>query len=200
MPRPKDPHSLRSFAEYKGVSLAAVQRAIKDGRIIAQNNRIMDFETAAADWDKNTIATKSRLKRDQKSRGLTSDFDAIEEAARRAENPGKKIKNVIPGEPGSETGGGNSSALVKARTANEGFKAKINQLEYQKRAGELIEVSQAKKIFLTVATEVKERFLSIPDRIADILAAEKNPVEIRNTLDTEIRAALLKISGDDVKL
>lgn len=53
--------SLRKYAAHRGVSLAAVQKAIQSGRIRREKNGSIDPVRADADWQNNTRASTSRL-------------------------------------------------------------------------------------------------------------------------------------------
>jgi len=46
--------SLRGYARHRGVSLRAVQKAIRSGRIVTETDGRIDIARADADWNRNT--------------------------------------------------------------------------------------------------------------------------------------------------
>src|SRR3954465_1851729 len=52
--------SLRAFGKSRGVSLTAVQKAIKTGRITKLSDGSLDLKRANRDWDENTEVSKQR--------------------------------------------------------------------------------------------------------------------------------------------
>src|SRR6266852_5587299 len=49
-----EPMSLRAYARHRGVSLRAVQKAIKSGRIAAREDGRLDADVADVNWARNT--------------------------------------------------------------------------------------------------------------------------------------------------
>src|SRR5437870_13277640 len=49
-----EPMSLRAYARHSGVSLRAVQKALKSGRITEREDGRLDAEVADASWARNT--------------------------------------------------------------------------------------------------------------------------------------------------
>lgn len=220
MARPTNPFSLRSYAKHRGVSLAAVQGAVKAQRITAKNGEIRDFKKADIEWDNNTTTTKVRKNRSQAKRGLNQ-VEAMEEAALNAEKPGSNIKTTpakkkapkaapktskktktqkeSPAsltEEGPRDSSPSPSGLIVAKTANETYKAKLAKLDFEKKAGALISLEAARAAFFQVASNARERILSIPDRVSELLAAKTDPHEIREELEKELREALTEISAE----
>src|ERR1051326_7764278 len=58
--------SLRAYARHRGVSLGAVQKAIKAGRIQKTSSGQIDVEAADAQWERNTAPRPSGERHQQK--------------------------------------------------------------------------------------------------------------------------------------
>lgn len=216
MPRKKDPHSLRSYADYRGVSLQAVQFAIRDGRITATNGKILDFDRADREWNSNSDSRKVRATATQRAAGLNSDDAQALAAARVSGNapprpkldkpkqkPTAKTKTPDPVEDpvgDGESISSNGQRLTMARTAETTYRAKISKLKFEEMSGNLISVESARNAFFQVATSAREKILSVPDRVSEMVAAISDPWEIREILENEIRVALADIIPEKVPI
>lgn len=218
MPRKKDPHSLRSYADYRGVSLQAVQFAIRDGRITATNGKILDFDRADREWNSNSDSRKVRATAAQRAAGLNSDdAQALAAARLTGDAPPRpkldkskprtapKQKPPPPGNDPDETDSGdsissNGQRLTMARTAETTYRAKIAKLKFEEMSENLISVEAARNAFFQIATSTREKILSVPDRVSEMVAAVSDPWEIREILENEIRVALADIIPEKVPI
>ncbi len=85
-----------------------------------------------------------------------------------------------------------------AKTAREGYQAKQAQLDYEQRLGELVRRVDVEKAAFQKGRVLRDRFLSLPDRMAPIMAAESDA----NVCHAKMRAEILSIlrelaAGDD---
>lgn len=167
--------SLRGYSAHKGVSLAAVQKAIKSGRIPvartqAAGSRMLVFvDSAECDrlWAENTNPVQQRLA----TRAEMGKGPQTPGSARQNKNdiipdpiePHVKPKNAV-GEYGE--------LYNKGRAYRENFQAKIAALEYQERSGKLIAKDKVKIAFFNAANTAQQNILNVPARIAPIIAAE----------------------------
>jgi hypothetical protein len=213
MARKKDPHSLRSYADYRGVSLQAVQFAIRDGRITATNGKILDFARADLEWNSNSDSRKVRATSAQRAAGLNSDDAQALAAARvtgeapprpKLDQKPKKNTKSKPQKPAAaedpendspepDSISSNGQRLTMARTAETTYRAKISKLKFEEMSGNLISIDSARNAFFQIATSTREKILSVPDRVAEMIAAVSDPWEIREILENEIRIALADI-------
>ena len=74
------------------------------------------------------------------------------------------------------------AAYLRARAVNETFKAKISQLEYEERSRKLIPAARASEYAATFSAIVKDALLSMPDRLAPMLAAVDDEKAIHRML------------------
>ena len=84
----------------------------------------------------------------------------------------------------------NKNKLMKA-------KAEIAEIERMKATGELIPKEEVKSTWLELINKVKQKLLSIPNKIAPIVVAIKNTNEIKLILQDKIYEALYEISSDE---
>lgn len=155
--------SIRAYARQRGVSDAAVRKAIQSGRITAEADGTIDPARADRDWQQHTQAHLRR-------RGEGPTFDT---GAREA------------------TGSGGAT-LVQARTANEVLKAQHHKLKLAKLKGELIDRAAALAHVFALARSERDAWLNWPTRIAAVLAAELgvDAHTMHVVLEREVRAHL----------
>lgn len=139
--------SLRAYARHRGVSDSTVRKAIKTGRITAEDDGTVDPERADQDWARNT--------RSRPFSGRTVDIDTDGDSA------------LEPTHTAS-----NDSAYTKARLTNELLKAQLQRLNLQERKGKLVDRAKAMVCIAHLARENRDAWLTWPSRIAAQLAAE----------------------------
>ena len=71
------------------------------------------------------------------------------------------------------------------------------ELNYRARLGELVEVTQVEKEAFELARMTRDKLLQIPDRLAPLIAAERNETKCFKMLQEEIIEALKNLSADD---
>jgi hypothetical protein len=81
-----------------------------------------------------------------------------------------------------------NDSYLKARAQKEWFAAKNAQLDYLKNIGRLVDASAVRRELADVLSQVKTSALRIPDRKAQILAAETDPARVNRILTDEIRS------------
>jgi len=84
----------------------------------------------------------------------------------------------------------NKNKLMKA-------KAEIAEIDKKRATGELIPKEEVKSTWLELINKVKQKLLSIPNKIAPIVVAIKNTNEIKLILQDKIYEALYEISSDE---
>jgi hypothetical protein len=162
--------TITQYARHASVYLAAVQYAVKSGRIKRDANGMIDSEQADADWQRNTLHTNAR-------RGPRKKAVAPEAQERAAE---------AASELGSPDRLASAPDFSKARAAKEIYLARLTRLEFEKRQGNLISRAE-----VVVATANQFRILrdacfNIPNKIAPQIAAETDPVTVHELLEAEI--------------
>ncbi|WP_067582369.1 hypothetical protein [Endozoicomonas ascidiicola] len=84
--------------------------------------------------------------------------------------------------------------FVTARTMREAFKAKMAKLEYEEKSGTLTDAAKVKQDAFKAGRIIRDELLAIPDRMADVLAAEDDPRQVGKLLLEELEAILNQLS------
>lgn len=108
--------------------------------------------------------------------------------------------NMPADEPGPSPAGGfsDSSGLTKARTANEVYKARLSQLEYEEKTGRLRPVADVVAAAQLCAEQVVRVFDRLPQRAEEIAAAARtgDAAAVRALLKTIVRE-LKRVATDE---
>ena len=151
-----------AYARHRGVSHVAVLKALKAGRIAKEPDGTIDPAKADALWNKNTSPAQQRK---------ASKQPAVE---RPLETPAVS----------------NGPSYAQSRAIKEAYNARLAKLEYEEKSGILVRTDTVKVSWFNVLRVLRDRTLNLPDRLAPILAAEMDPKQVREFLDTELRQIL----------
>ena len=172
---------LVTFAEFaliKGCSKPAVSHAVKSGRIAAaivekDEKRWLDRDLALELWNRNTLRTHN---------ARVSRPDPVEvKPAKTAKELKAKVEQ-LPDDAIPD--------LNESRARREHYQAELAKLEVDHRRNELVAADGVKKEAFNVAKTVREALINIPDRVANLLAAETDATAIHMALTDEITQAL----------
>jgi hypothetical protein len=165
---------IREYARYRGVRHFSVQTAIAAGRIQVAK----------------TITKGTRvfplIDSDAADRDWRNNTDESMIKTPKNESPHTKIQS--------------GSVLNTARSLKETYKAKLMELDFKKKSGDLVEVKAVEKIFFEKAQTTSQRMLNIADRVSPILAAETNPKAVHDILTHEIRVALTELADGAISV
>jgi hypothetical protein len=177
--------SVPEYAQHRGVSPQAVRKAIKEGRLrqaVIREGRSAKIDQAAADveWRRNTSQAQQRT------------AEQI--------NTGKAAAQGL-----LETGTDGMPAVnySKARAYGEGFKAKLLELEYREKAGQLVRVDEVKMGTFKMVRTFRDAVQNIPIRIVNELAAIVGDVdparrhEMQIVMQREINRCLESLADTD---
>lgn len=95
---------------------------------------------------------------------------------------------LAPAQPGAVD-------FVTARTMREAFRAKMAKLEYEEKSGTLTDAAKVKQDAFKAGRIIRDELLAIPDRLADVLAAEDDPATVRRIICDELELVLRRLSG-----
>jgi hypothetical protein len=136
--------SMREYAKHRGVSVVAVHKAVKSGRITCERDANgyakIDPKVADAQWLANSDFTK--IRGDQ-----VENEDEIEGPA---EEP-------APAVPADKYG----HAYRASRAVKETYASKLAKIEYEKSINKLVEIDEVKRVWLDRAAKTKQQILSI---------------------------------------
>lgn len=176
--------SLREYGRMRGVSGAAVSKAIKAGRIKngvrydAKGHPKIDVDVADREWVRNTDG--SHQKHLPEGHRLSA----------YAQPPG-----VTPGDEATIARGG-VPPIDKSRAIREAYMARLAKLDYEERDGKLVAAEAIKAEMFTAARTVRDALLAIADREAPRLAGMTDAHQITTLLRAEITKALEKLIAD----
>lgn len=179
----------RQYARHRGVTLGAVQKAIRDGRIFVNANNKIDSEVADRDWAANTDSSRVSMTVTEPSRSPVQQSIALQ--------PPDQAQQAVPpagadeGEGDDVTGSDRVATEYREhRTTREQFQALKQKLEYEQLVGSLINVDEAKRIAYTAFRSLRDAVMNVAPRIKDQLAAMTDPHEVEQILERELAAAL----------
>ena len=175
----------REYARHRGVSLGAVQKALRAGRIDANADKKIDAAVADREWDVNTDASRIAVSAVEVATPLAQ--KEISFAAPAGEEADKPAAEELTGSDKS------ASEYRENRSKREYYVAAKHQLEYEQLLGQLINVDDAKRIAFTSFRAIRDSVLNVAARIKDQLAAETDPHVCEELLDRELSAALASV-------
>jgi hypothetical protein len=157
--------SLRAYAKHRGVSLAAVQKAIHSGRIATHPEGLIDSDRADAEWKAKTRPGQRRA----------------------------RPAPVATREPAEAPVAGLD--YFRARAIRESYLARLAKIEFEEKTAQLVSRDEVQVAAFTRARTVRDNLLNIPDRLAATLAAESDADKVHQILTGEIRKALDELAG-----
>lgn len=204
--------SLRRFAAARGVSLAAVQRAIADGRLKTvrrdANGRLKGVELAAGmrEWNGNTdldqaqragapilVQAASNIPPSPRGDLLAA---ADQSSAAHHEVAGATGSSAVaaagPVAPGALDS--NDARYLAARAAKQEIEAQEANIRYLAALGRLVSIDELQTISARRYAAIRDKLLNIPDRMATILAAEREPSRVHAALTHEIKQVLNELA------
>lgn len=171
--------SPKEYAALRGVSVAAISKAAKDGRLKnsiqrGKNNRLekIDVIIANQEWEANTDHSKVRFHNRQPIEAIPPIPSAPE-----PENLELPLEPVVP-------------SSRDARYNHDLYKSKIAKLDYDERIGRLVSADTVKDEAFKVARTLRDALMNIPDRIATEVAGMIDAHAIHKRLSDELRMAL----------
>ena len=166
--------TLHAYARMRGCTEGAVRKAIASQRITPNPDGTIDPERANQEWTRNTFAGKTL-------------HQAI-----RAPSAAPRGGSGMPDEP--KVSSDPIAAYVNARAVQKTFEAKITRLEYEERAGKLIQATKAGEYAAHWSAIVGDALSAYPDRVAPLVAAAKSEAEIHRILAGETNALRRKMA------
>lgn len=160
---------LRAYARRRGVSLGAVQKAIKSGRITTINGKI-DPEVADIQWGRNTDPALAKPV-----------------ASSSAPPPG-------PAEAAGD-GAEQPADFLVAKARREQALAEIAELELAEKRGELVRAADVERQLVSRIIGAREALDSMADRLSTLIASESDPAVVYRMLRAEVRQAMDSLAG-----
>ncbi|MFV0626616.1 MAG: elements of external origin [Alphaproteobacteria bacterium] len=161
--------SQREYARMRGVSLSAVQKAIKSGRIKLNSDKTITPEQADIEWQKNTNPARNKFKEEEN------------------DVQGNSFQGFSEGNTPKVHGG-----YQQVRTAREYYQAMFVKERLRKYKEELVERAKVNEHIFRLGRALRDALLLFPTREAPLIAARLNVDEhqVRVILDEQIKAFL----------
>ncbi len=220
------PVSVKKAAESLGVSTPAVQQAISSGRLVkcvvyvkaASSDRTMPkiiMSRIRDEWKRNTDHARmapSVAKDETPSLPLSGEAPGRTPRPELSARAGKAVEHTLDwqiqtaaeamlreqGIRKSVEADKPESPLNAAKEKQAFYQAALSQLEYEEKAGKLIEVEKVKSDAFSTARLVRDSVMNVPERIASLLAAESDPHKCFMMLKEELNVALRSLVTDMV--
>ena len=162
--------SERAYATHSGLSRGALQKARKTGRLVLFADG--SINAAASDARRVAMTDPDQQMRSKGgfggSGGASSDGNAV-------------------------SGPGDSTSYLKARTALTVYQAQDKQLGIQKKKGTLVDRARAEALVFRLARQERDTWVTWPNRVAALMAAEVAlGVEKQTGAPVIIEAAILQ--------
>jgi len=161
--------SQSEFARRNGWSRQYVSKLVHQGRITLENGKV------------NETAAQQALKADGEPSTVL-----------RLTTPEKPTQPPVTAPAPTE--GRSPVDYLTARTMREAYRAKMARMEYEQKQGKLTDAGQVREEAFQAGRIVRDAILGLPDRLADILAAETDPGNVQRLLRDELEIALERLS------
>lgn len=173
-----DDMSKRQYAKHRGVSRAAIAGALRDGRITAGPDGMIDPVRADADWLANT---RPRVGNPPTTPpGMTP--------------AGKSVTPPEPVKPRVELSDVAVAAYNESRARREAANAEMAELERDRLRGLLVDADQVRNDAFMAARAVRNTLQAIPARLSALLASEADEKKIYRMLEGAIDDACRALS------
>jgi hypothetical protein len=199
------------YARHRGCAPNAVSKAINSGRIRAAvtfdaAGKFVGIDAVRADalWAGNTDPVEAA--RNGKFYDAPADAGGTEPAAAGPASADKSASDITPSSPqlpagplgqldlqppsASSSKVSDNDSYLKARAEREQYAAKSAQLDYLKTVGKLVEAAAVRREVGEALAQLKTSLLRVPERSAQLLAAEGDPARITRILGDELRMVL----------
>lgn len=93
----------------------------------------------------------------------------------------------------------NNNSYTEARTQEKNLKIELLELDVALKKGEMVLTKDVEIAAFSLAREIRDRMLNIPDRVAAIIAAESDEIVVRDILTKHIEGELQAVSDNNIK-
>jgi len=202
---------IREFARRVGVSDTAVHKAIKSGRIVAHeedrdpnNGRPrLRWPQAREDYQSNSDSTKRThvggTGKSERRLQYTAGEDSkpvlqTREQVLGTEPPHDTVPvggDALPGRAAVQ-----GPSLAQSKAVREAYMARLAKLEYEEKSGKLVSADEVKARAFKMARGARDALLTMPDRLAPILAGTTDVQAVHRMLLDDIEQTCRRIAAD----
>ena len=176
------------YAIHRGVSKAAVSKAIKLGRITLLNDGSIDPEIADKQWAESVSRVNAPIvaSKPNQAEGKQTEFSAADVT------PDAIAELTIP----------DGLPLTEIKAIHETIKARQSYLNLVRDRGELTDLAAVNKRLFELSRELRDGWLNWVNQVSGILAAEIQVDQHKLTiiLEREVVAHLAEVAKSDLKI
>lgn len=191
---------IREAARRLGVSDTAVHKAIKAGRVTVAGRTptsgrpLVAWPQTQADW----LANSDQAKRSHVgSRG----------SPRREADPAPQIPLAVsarvdetPADDGPAAGATRGPSYAQSRAIREAYQARLAKLEFEERSGKLVDAAEVKSRAFRLARSARDALMTMPDRLAPILASSMDVQEVHRLLLEDIERTCARLATESMNI
>lgn len=182
------------YATHRGVSKAAVSKAIKLGRITLLDDGTIDPDLADKQWAGSVSRVNTPKKQAKEVNAIQSEShdDEISDVSVDDVTPEAIAGMVIP----------DGLPLTDIKAIHETIKARQSYLNLMKERGELTDLAIVNKRLFELSREMRDSWLNWVNQVSGILAAKLQVDQHTLTiaLEHEVSAHLTEIAKSDLKI
>ncbi|AQS88260.1 hypothetical protein AA101099_1785 [Neoasaia chiangmaiensis NBRC 101099] len=188
--------SIREFARLAGCDDKQVRRAIEKGRIQRFSDGSIDPAQVDGDWRRATRRGADNRADNLVKRSADKPKVSAPAKRRKVSAPAKDETPAEAAERIVKEAGGDLLPLNAAICLKENFAARLKQLEYDQKAGKVVDVALIAKKVGEEYARVRTRLLAIPAEQAPTLHRFKTVTELQDRLLNLIIRALEELTAD----
>ena len=185
--------SRRAYAKHRGVSEAAVRRAISNGRITVLEDGTIDVAQADRQWASGSDPAQVRP-----VAGTGMSDRTVPSAALAGMHETLRAGKADPGVGGD----GEAVTFAKARTAKEVLRTQLLREQLRREKGETVDKAKAQMLIFDLARRERDAWLAWPARVAAQIAADlgADQHQTEQVLDRHLREHLASLAEVKVSL
>lgn len=185
--------ALREYARHRGCTLAAVQKAVKSGRVTvcfdAGGKMRIDSISADATWREKTDPAKQSL---LYSAGPAPNTSSLSDDVSVGQGGGATVPPPATSgdEPSDDADDEATSKYRQGRADREEINVRRARIELAQLEGSVISLDQAKLVVATSFRTLRDAILNVPARIKDQCAGETDSFAIEALIESELTQVL----------
>jgi len=176
--------SFRQYGKMRGVSGAAVSKAVKSQRLVnavkynEKGQPCIDVDIADREWVKNTNGDKQNHFSGEHRLSAFSQPSGVDSSDE---------QDIMDGQ---------TPPIAKSKAMREAYQARLAKLEYEKESGRLIDAEQVKLELFTAGRSIRDAVMAVVDGHSAKLASITDPHRVHAELYAALASALDRVIPD----